>query len=90
MSGSISTAAESLSRLPTEQLPYMNLDFVLGIRGLQARTGGDLVEREELGLRVMNLYPPDVLLSLEVMNVPLLHQGLPSYIRRHAISMGRN
>lgn len=88
MSGSSSAASEFLSDLPTEQLTEAQLGFVLAVRGLPVGSGDDLVEGEDLRLLVVDLFPPGVLLSPEMMRVPLLHQGLLALLRTNGVTLG--
>ncbi|KAK1865461.1 hypothetical protein I4F81_007992 [Pyropia yezoensis] len=88
MSGSSSAASEFLSDLPTEQLTEAQLGFVLAVRGLPVGSGDDLFEGEDLRLQVVDLFSPGVLLSPEMMRVPLLHQGLLALLRTNGVTLG--
>lgn len=88
MSGSSSAASEILSDPPTEQLTEAQLGFVMAVRGLPVGSGDDLVEGEDLRLQVVDLLPPGVLLSPEMMRVPLLHHGLLALLRTNGVTLG--
>ncbi|KAK1862676.1 hypothetical protein I4F81_005244 [Pyropia yezoensis] len=90
MSGSSSAASEFLSDLPTKQLTEAQLGFVLAVRGLPVGSGEDLFEGDDLRLQVVDLFPPGVLLSPEMMRVPLLHQGLLALLRTNGVTLGGN
>lgn len=88
MSGASTTTADFLPDLATEHLTEMQLGLVLAIRALAAGTGDDLLDGEELRLVVVDLYPPGVILSPEMLRVPLLHQGLLNFLRDRAVTLG--
>lgn len=88
MSGASTTTADFLPDLATEHLTEMQLGLVLAIRALAAGTGDDLLDGEELRLVVADLYPPGVILSPEMLRVPLLHQGLLNFLRDRAVTLG--
>lgn len=88
MASSTSTIEDFLPDLMTDQLTETQRGFVLAILGLPVGTGDGLIEGEQLRVRVVDMFPPGMLLNPDMMRNPLLHQELLSWLADFGVTLG--
>lgn len=88
MASSTSTVEDILPDLMTDQLTETQRGLVVAIRGLPVGTGDGLIKGKQLRVRVVDMFPPGMLLNPDMMRNPLLHQGLLSWLADFGVTLG--